>query len=380
MKQITFFIQNMSGGGAERVVANLCQEFIERGVTVNLICIEKKEQYQLPNQVNRFYLLNRTLIFARYSKYFLLPLLAYKLCKIVKNNNIAIVNSHMFFANYVNILAKKLFKIPAKTIATSATSLNRYFSNNLFGKLNLYLIRLFYPLADLHIFKSKQMSVEYQQFCTIKNSTQIYNPVVVIESKNNSKKNNNTKFNIVSMGRLIEVKRYVDLINAMSKLDKNCQLHILGEGPLLVQLQQLTASKGLQNYVNFYGFVKDPHNLIKSADCYVSCSSIEGFPNHIIEAMACNLPVIAADCRTGPREILAPASDFSKILKANDSIEITDYGILYPVADIANLIISIKYIINNQQQARQMVANSLVRIGEFNITTIADQYQKVIAY
>ena len=380
MKQITFFIQNMSGGGAERVVANLCQEFVQRGITVNLICIEKKEQYQLPNQVNRFYLLKRPLIFARYTKYFLLPLFAYRLYRFVKNNNIAIVNSRMFFANYVNILAKKLFRMPVKTIVTSDKTIKHYFSNNLFDKLNLYLIRLFYPLADFHIFISKQMSAEYRRFCTIKNSMLIYNPVTVIESKTNSKKIKNTKFNIVSMGRLIDVKRHIDLINAMGKLDENCQLHILGDGPLLTQLQQLTDSRGLQDRVTFYGFVKDPHNLIRTADCYVSCSSLEGMPCHIIEAMACNLPIIATDCRTGPREILAPDSDYNKILKVNDSIEITDYGILYPVADTANLIKSIEYIINNKQQARQMVDNSLVRIEEFDITTIADQYQKVIEY
>jgi len=67
---------------------------------------------------------------------------------------------------------------------------------------------------------------------------------------------------------------------------------------------------------------------MKKSDLYVSASLWEGLPNALLEAMVCGLPSIAADCSSGPREILAPNTDYRKRLAAGDGIEYAQYGAL----------------------------------------------------
>jgi len=59
-------------------------------------------------------------------------------------------------------------------------------------------------------------------------------------------------------------------------------------------------------------------------------SSWEGFPNVLIEALACEIPIISTDCKSGPREILAPETDFNY---QTSKPEFGKYGILMPVFD-----------------------------------------------
>ena len=92
-------------------------------------------------------------------------------------------------------------------------------------------------------------------------------------------------------------------------------------------LRSVIEENGLTGKVLLPGWCGNPYALLARCDAFVETSFNEGFPNALAEAMALELPVISTDCRSGPREILAPETDYS--VKAA-AAEYAAFGILVP--------------------------------------------------
>jgi glycosyltransferase involved in cell wall biosynthesis len=112
---------------------------------------------------------------------------------------------------------------------------------------------------------------------------------------------------VISVGRLVSAKDFATLIRAFSQLHKRlpARLLILGEGRQRGTLQRLIRRLGLSDVAALPGFCPNPFAHLARADLFVLSSRYEGSPNALIEALACGLPCVATDCRSGPREILA---------------------------------------------------------------------------
>lgn len=109
---------------------------------------------------------------------------------------------------------------------------------------------------------------------------------------------------IVAAGRLVPNKNFGMLIEAFARADLPASLVILGEGPLRGALQAQIERLGLGDRILLPGFLDNPFAVLKRAALFALPSNAEGFPNGMVEAMACGLPVVAANCRSGPSEIL----------------------------------------------------------------------------
>lgn len=119
---------------------------------------------------------------------------------------------------------------------------------------------------------------------------------------------------ILSVGGLIPRKGVDLLIQAvnmvMSASDmKNLHLAIVGEGPSREEFTKLASSVGRPNAVQFAGAI--PHEELylwySAADCFCLASSREGWPNVILESLACGTPVVAADIWGVPEVITSGA-------------------------------------------------------------------------
>jgi glycosyltransferase involved in cell wall biosynthesis len=107
---------------------------------------------------------------------------------------------------------------------------------------------------------------------------------------------------ILSVGGLIPRKGFDLLIKALKILldevhQKELFLISVGEGPYRNELEKLVSSLHLSEHVRFVGAV--PHQELyvwyNAADLFCLASSREGWPNVILESLACGTPVVATD-------------------------------------------------------------------------------------
>ncbi|WP_058991668.1 glycosyltransferase family 4 protein [Haloarcula sp. CBA1127] len=105
---------------------------------------------------------------------------------------------------------------------------------------------------------------------------------------------------IVFVGRLVDGKRPQDVLAAFDTVRERCpdaSLFFCGDGPLRDSLESMVADKGLTDAVEFMGRVpyQQMPSVFRAADLFVLPSRTEGFPRTVIEALACETPVVASD-------------------------------------------------------------------------------------
>ncbi len=114
---------------------------------------------------------------------------------------------------------------------------------------------------------------------------------------------------VFSAGRLVDQKNHALLIRAFADAcaaDPASPWHLViaGDGPLRNPLRDLAKSLGIAERTYFIPWMPSIGALYRRAAIYALSSHAEGFPNALVEAMSCGVPVIATDCPFGPAEIL----------------------------------------------------------------------------
>lgn len=140
---------------------------------------------------------------------------------------------------------------------------------------------------------------------------------------------------VITAGRLSNQKGQWHLIRAFSEVVKeinNAKLIILGVGEKEEYLRKLIKELKLENNVYLLGHKSNPYVYLSKSNLFVFSSLFEGLGNILLEAMACEIPIISTDCDAGPRELLAPKSNIRETGKA-ENIIYGEYGILTPVFD-----------------------------------------------
>ncbi len=174
---------------------------------------------------------------------------------------------------------------------------------------------------------------------------------------------NQSEHIIGCIGRLAEQKGYPYLIQALDGVIQqipDCELHIVGDGELRSELEQMVMDQRLSKHVKFLGLRNNVHSLMKHWDIFVLPSLWEGFPTVIMEAMIAGVPVIATD-----------------IPGTNELVIDNQTGILVPPGDVQTLTNAIIKLFHRPDLQRDLAKNASIRVNNFSMETIAQDYYQL---
>ncbi|NOQ29779.1 MAG: glycosyltransferase [Helicobacteraceae bacterium] len=325
-KKLAILIYSLGAGGAEKVVTTLLPALIEK-FDVTLVLMNETISYDLKGFNNIHFLENSVATENGFLKLLKLPFLAYKYKQFANKNCIDLSLSLLVRPNLIAILSKLMGS--KSTIIVSEHSLvsQQYSYKNLQSKINKFLIKIFYNHSDRIVAVSNGVAKDLTNNFHIKNQiTTIYNPIELDEIDRKKVEEvdfNFDKFTFITIGRLDDGKNHKLMISAFSKLtDRNTQLLIIGEGDLRAPLEKLSVDLGVEHRVFLIGQVSNPYKYLHRANCFLLTSKYESFGMVLVEALACDLPIISTECESGPIEILKTKEFTYAILVENYSQEL----------------------------------------------------------
>ena len=315
MKKIVFYINTLQRGGAERVLANLANQFVNAGYAVFFITsYSLEDEYILDLKIQRFNLeeveRSSNLVFKNIKR-------ISKLKRVLKE-----INPHLIISFLPETIFRILFinlnnNIP---IVISVRNDPKIEYKRLSYKV---LARILYLRADWIVFQTETAKNWFSK--RIKNkSSVIFNQVddAFFQVKRVKEEY------YCAIGRLVEQKNYSMMIKAFAKFVTSYpdeKLYIYGEGGLKEDLYELIQTLGMDNNIFLKGITNGVPDILARAKAFLMTSDYEGVRNAVLEAMAVGVPVISTDCpcggpktviEDGKSGILVPVGDELALLKA----------------------------------------------------------------
>jgi glycosyltransferase involved in cell wall biosynthesis len=358
-KKLILFMPSIEGGGVEKNFILVSNYLAKKLTDISIITASKKYSKKFDKKIN---------IICPKSSYWdnLTRRIKYIIClfllifELKKNKEIIVF---CFQANIYCILLCKLFK--TKIVIRSNSSPSGW-SKNL---IKIFIYKKVLKMADKIMVNSLEFKKQFKNRFYLKTEC-IYNPLNITEisklSKNRIKENffDKTKLKIINIGRFVDQKDHLTLLNAINHLKEkiNLKLIIIGGGPNKKKILNYIKSNNLTKIIKIKNFTHNPYPYFLKADLFILSSLYEGLPNVLLESLALNKFVISSNCPTGPSEIL----DNNK------------GGLLFRVGDYKDLVSKISFFNSKRKECGKRLVYARKRLHRFDYHKNLKKYYDLV--
>lgn len=323
MKKILFVIENLGGGGAERVLVNLVNNMdrTKYEVTVLTLLDEGINASNLKDDIKHINLHKKKFKGMKLVFEFMPKKLLYDLYlkKIVKNGNYDLIVAYMTGIPASIVSGSKLPKI----VWIHGEYL---LPNDFISWLRVVLLKRIYNRFDCIAGVSKYVCNTVDNVIKTKNkAVVIYNTNDVEKIYRLSEENCELKFPdntiiLSTVGCLEKTKGYDRLINICKRLKEeniDFYLQILGEGIERKNLEKQVSDFNLKDDITLLGYCRNPFCVVKNSDLFVCSSRTEGLSTAVSEAVILGVPVISTDV-SGAKEILGENNEYGIVTENSE--------------------------------------------------------------
>lgn len=366
--RLTLIISSLGSGGAERVLSTMANYWAEHGHGVTVITLDSKDSdfYALLPQVQRVGLALMQDSTGGFSavKHNLKRLMA--LCRSIRRSRPEAVISFMDRTNVLTLLATRGLK--TRIIVSERVDPSRHDCPRVWSWIRLVA----YPWADCVVCQTDSVRRWMNRHIRRARIAVIPNPVsppqvdpLQTASTDAERLALHGHPTVAAMGRLTAQKGFDLLISAFAgavRTNPAWRLVILGDGPQRDQLILLARSFQVQEKVSLPGILKNPFSLLRQADIFVLPSRYEGFPNALLEAMACGLPVVSFDCPSGPADIIRHGVD----------------GLLVPAQNVDALARAMAALMNDEKWRSRLSSKAVEVAQRFSLERVMGMWEPLL--
>jgi len=359
--QVVFVIASLSLGGSERVALSLCNHWSNAGhqVTIVTVASRKSDFYSADPQINRVALgldcESRNVIeFLRNNTRRIQGLRS-----AIRSAAPDVVVSFGDTTNVLAILAGLGTRIPVVVSERSDPRLRKV------GRIVRLLRHLLYRHAQAVVMQTKS-AADWVREIVADDAVHVIPNHVLVPGFNAFKRDAPSgRLTVLAMGRMSEEKGFDLLLRAFAlcaKRQGQWDLRIVGDGPERRRLNTLAEELGIANQTRLDGPTQFPYTVLADADLFVLPSRREGFPNALLEAMACGLPVISFDCLSGPSEIISHGQN----------------GLLIQAGDVEGLAAAMDRLMSSDWQRKQLAANAVGVVDRYRPERIFAKWDRLL--
>jgi glycosyltransferase involved in cell wall biosynthesis len=365
--KLLFVCGSLAGGGAEKILTYLINYLDKSRYEVRLLLLERQLDYLAEiDPAVKIDCLNKA---SRWDFFKLIRGVGRALKEYQPRAVISLLNH----VNVITMLGKLYSGSPAKAILCEHSYLHNFFPYVRWGWLKKILMKFSLGRADYVVAVSANIKHCLETEFRIRHDRirVIYNPIPVAAIVEKSRAEvahpffQDPRYKVViAAGRLVGLKRFDRLLRAFARARRefgDLRLIILGKGELDGELRALAHELEIEAVTAFAGFQENPYAWMAKAHLFALTSDREGFPNVLIEAMACGTPVVSVDCMSGPSEIVT------------DGVN----GFLVPENDEAKLASAILRVVREPDLAGRFTAAGKAFATQFTTERILPQYEQL---